>query len=125
MIFFVLSLIIFILWFSLGRYSDDVSAIDSFHSAESVSNAMEQQEEVSRKSKQRQCTCECWITFFLVLSRAWRSTITSSQLNIHFTEEPTESVQNRASSFHPVSIQWKYVNIFIRTALKRNDFFAN
>jgi hypothetical protein len=49
MIFLVVSLIIFLLWYSFGRFSDDTSAIESFHSVES--NDAEVQEEVARKSE--------------------------------------------------------------------------
>lgn len=50
MTYFLIPLIIFIIWFVFGHSRDDVSAIESFHSADEE-NASEKQVEVVRKSE--------------------------------------------------------------------------
>lgn len=49
---FLAPLIVFIFWYALHRFSDDVSAIESFRSVESVGDDIDKQEEATvRKSK--------------------------------------------------------------------------
>lgn len=49
--YFVLPLIIFVFWYVLHHFSDDVSAIESFHSAESIDDESEKKEAVRRSRK--------------------------------------------------------------------------
>lgn len=51
--YFVAPLIVFLIWYALHRFSDDASAIESFHSVESIPNEADGKEEteVAKKSE--------------------------------------------------------------------------
>lgn len=50
-IYLVVTLIIFIIWYLRHRYSDSASAIESFQSADSVTEDATQKQEAVRKSE--------------------------------------------------------------------------
>lgn len=112
MILAVLPLIIFLFWYAFHHFSDDTSAIESFHSVESIAVEGRQEPEIMRKSERIRCRCGvALIEFDFYLHRSFRSTVDSRQLNVHFTEGPTKSIQNGADDSYSLPRREKLVNV--------------
>lgn len=51
--YFLAPLIVFLIWYALHRFSDDVSAIESFQSAEDIKDDTKKEEIIVKKSEWR------------------------------------------------------------------------